>query len=69
MGRKTPVAARELGVAATRLHSILRSGKMPLPMRDSSGDFIWTDTDLTEAKRAMTIDRRRSKTAGSAHGS
>jgi hypothetical protein len=62
--RKTPVAARELGVAYWRLIGLLRYGKIDPPARDSSGDYIWTDEDLSRARRAF--DRQRRKAVASA---
>jgi hypothetical protein len=59
MPRKTPAAARELGVTVYRLHSLIRGGKLPPPQKDTSGDFIWTDADLDRALQALTLDRRR----------
>jgi hypothetical protein len=59
MPRKTPAAARELGVTVYRLHSLIRGGKLPPPQKDTSGDFIWTDADVDRARRALTLDRRR----------
>jgi hypothetical protein len=57
--RKTPLAARELQITVTRLYSLLRSAKIPAPQKDSSGDYLWTDTDLEAVRRALAIDHRR----------
>ena len=58
--RKTPVAARELGITYHRLIGLIRFGKLdPVPARDSSGDYIWSDTDLERARRALAVDLRR----------
>ena len=56
--RKTPVAARELGVGYFQLYDLLRFGKIDPPARDSSGDFIWTDADLERARNALASVRR-----------
>jgi hypothetical protein len=51
--RKTPVAARMLGIPFTRLHSLIRSGKLAAPKKDSSGDYVWTDADLDSARKTL----------------
>jgi hypothetical protein len=58
--RKTPAAARELGITYHRLIGLVRFDKLDQPpQRDSSGDFIWTDADLERARAALQIDHRR----------
>jgi len=56
---KTTIAARELGISYSRLMSLLRADKFPSPHKDSSGDYLWSQQDLEEAKQALSIDRRR----------
>jgi hypothetical protein len=56
--RKTPVAARELGISYSQLIGLLRYGKISPPGRDTSGDYIWTDKDLTRARAALAAMRR-----------
>ena len=48
--RKTPAAARELGIPYTRLVNWLRSGRLAPPGRDTSGDYVWTDDDMAPHK-------------------
>jgi hypothetical protein len=50
---KTPVAARELGVTYHRLIGLLRFNKIPAPVRDSSGDYLWSPDDITRARQAL----------------
>jgi hypothetical protein len=58
--RKTPVAAKELGVSYHQLIGLVRFGKLdPPPGRDSSGDYLWTDADLTRAREAFAGARCR----------
>jgi hypothetical protein len=64
--RKTPVAARELGVSYWRLVNLLRSGKLTPPGRDSSGDFIWDDADIERARAALASGRNRQEPARAA---
>lgn len=59
--RKSPIAARELGVPYYRLIGLLRSEKLQPPQKDSSGDYVWTDADLEAARQAMAIDYRRKR--------
>jgi hypothetical protein len=51
--RKSPLAAKELGISYFRLHSLLRGNKITPPQKDSSGDYIWTDEDLERARRVL----------------
>jgi hypothetical protein len=50
---KTPAAARELGVPYSHLVSLLRYGKVVPPQKDSSGDYLWSEADLSAARRAL----------------
>jgi hypothetical protein len=59
--RKSPTAARELGVSYHQLAGLLRSRKIPPPQKDSSGDYIWTDEDLDRARQALAVDLRRKR--------
>lgn len=63
--RKTPVAARELGISYSQLIGLLRYCKIDPPGRDTSGDYVWTDGDLERARQALAI-MRRPKLEGSA---
>jgi hypothetical protein len=59
---KTPVAARTLGVSYHQLISLIRFGKIQPPERDSSGDYLWADSDLERAREAFAArSRPRSK--------
>jgi hypothetical protein len=55
--RKTPVAARMLGISFSRLHSLIRSGKIAAPQKDTSGDFLWSDEDLASARKTLAASR------------
>jgi hypothetical protein len=57
--RKSPIAARELGISYSRLCWLLRADKLTPPLKDSSGDYVWADKDVEAARRALAIDRRR----------
>jgi hypothetical protein len=56
---KTRDVAGRLGRDAKFLDSLLRSGRMPLPAKDSSGQFVWSEEDIANAIAAMKVDRRR----------
>jgi hypothetical protein len=56
--RKTPIAARELGVSYHRLINLVRFAKIEPPLRDTSGDYLWSDDDLSRARAALTAMRR-----------
>jgi hypothetical protein len=55
--RKTPVAARELGISYSQLIGLLRYSKIAPPARDTSGDYIWADEDLARARNALAAAR------------
>jgi hypothetical protein len=60
--RKTPAAARELGVSSDTLCGLIRRGKLdPLPTKDSSGDYIWSESDLDRARAALAARRQPAK--------
>ncbi len=55
--RKTPAAARELGITCLRLYYLLRIGRISAPAKDTSGDYFWTNADLARARKALTASR------------
>jgi DNA-binding transcriptional MerR regulator len=61
--RKTPIAARELGISYSQLIGLIRYGKIAPPERDTSGDYIWTDADLDRARAAFASKRRPKREA------
>lgn len=61
--RKSPLAAKELGISFYRLHGLLRARRITPPQKDSSGDYLWTDEDLERARKALAEnDRKRQRT-------
>jgi hypothetical protein len=64
--RKTPVAARELGLTYTQLVGLIRYGHIAPPGRDSSNDFVWTDADMDRARAALAARRKRRKAVADA---
>jgi hypothetical protein len=56
--RKTPDVAKELGIKYSRLINWLRSNKLPRPEKDSSGDYLWMDADLDNARQVLLAARR-----------
>jgi hypothetical protein len=60
--RKTPLAAKELGVPYYRLFFLLRTGQIDRPAEDSSGHLIWSDADV-EAARKVLAARAKKKAA------
>jgi hypothetical protein len=60
MYRKTTAVAAMLGVTPDRLNGQIRQGRLkPAPAKDTSGDYIWTDEDIANAKTALTTPKRR----------
>jgi hypothetical protein len=62
MTHKTAGVARLLDTPYHRLWNLIRSGRLTPPPKDSSGDYVWTDTDVERARAALRIDRRRHPT-------
>ena len=56
---KTRQVARQLGITYWHLISLLRSDKLPPPAKDASGDFVWSRRDLANARRALSLGRRK----------
>jgi hypothetical protein len=61
--RKTPLAARELGITYSHLIRLLRNDRLAPPGRDSSGDYLWSDNDLERVRQVLAKGRRRAKAA------
>jgi hypothetical protein len=61
--RKTPVAARELGISYHRLIGLIRFDKIGPPPRDSSGDYLWDDCALSRARAALAAMRQKRQEA------
>jgi hypothetical protein len=57
--RKTPAAARELNTTYHKLIGLIRFGKIEPPGKDSSGDYVWNEGDLTRAHEALEAVRRK----------
>ncbi len=51
--RKTSAAARELSVPYWTLIGLLRYGKIDPPGKDTSGDYVWTEADMSRARQAI----------------
>jgi hypothetical protein len=61
MFKKTPEAARALGVPYWRLSDAIRRGALTPPQKDSSGDYVWGPDDIERARAALAIDRRKNR--------
>ena len=62
MNRKTPIAAKEVGISYHRLINLIRFGAIMPPEKDSSGDYVWSDSDV-EAARKVIAGRQKPETA------
>ena len=51
---KTPEVADMLKISYWQLINLLRGRKIPMPMKDSSGDYIWQEPDINAAKKVLT---------------
>jgi hypothetical protein len=56
---KTTVAARTLGVPYHQLISIIRSGHLDSPSKDSSGHYLWSPSDISRARQVLARRRPR----------
>ena len=69
MYRKTTQAAREVPMPLTHLQSLIRAGKInPLPERDGSGHFIWTDSDIDRVRAVLQQPPRKPQNKDSKAG-
>ncbi len=59
MYRKSRQVTELLGISYWKLVSMLRSGKLPQPQKDASGDLILSSRDVANARKALGIDRRK----------
>ena len=59
---KTQAVADMLGVPYHRLFAALRARKFPTPGKDSSGDYIWSEADVENARKALTERGRKPRT-------
>jgi predicted DNA-binding transcriptional regulator AlpA len=59
----TPILSRDvakrLGVSLPQLYQLVRTGRAPEPLRDSSGRYIWSESDIGVACRGLSTDLRR----------
>jgi hypothetical protein len=56
---KTPVAAERLGIHYSHLISLIGYHKIAAPPKDTSGDYVWSEADLTAAREALRTGRSR----------
>jgi hypothetical protein len=62
--KKTKQVLEELNVTIWALYAALRSKIRPLPAKDISGDWAWTEEDVERARVAMATDLRKSRSRG-----
>ena len=55
--RKTPQVARELGCSYSQLFNLIRTCKFLPPLKDSSGDYVWSERDVSAARQALAEQR------------
>jgi hypothetical protein len=58
---KSRQVAKILGIPYTRLMSLLRCEKLPAPQKDSSGDYVWLEQDVANARTGLKLGYRRRK--------
>lgn len=58
MSMKTSEAVKALDISFYQLTYLIRSGKVPAPRKDGSGDYCWNDDDLARARQALAARRR-----------
>ena len=57
---KSSAAAKVLGVPYYVLVGLLRSGRFDPPAKDTSGDYVWLDEDISRARTALAARRAKS---------
>jgi hypothetical protein len=58
---KTRQAAARLGTNPAALRAAIERGKVEVPPKDVSGDFVWTAEGIEAARAALAVDRRRKR--------
>jgi hypothetical protein len=62
MSRKTSQASDELGVLPWQLIYLIRSKRInPAPVKNESGDYVWTPNQIEQARVALADIRVRRK--------
>jgi hypothetical protein len=57
--KKTRQVLEELQKNYHQLFSAIRGGKVRAPTtRDASGDYLWSEGDISAARAALAVDRR-----------
>jgi hypothetical protein len=54
---KTPEVAKLIGRNYWSLINAIRSGRIPLPQKDSSGHYVWQTEDVERARNALSKPR------------
>jgi DNA-binding transcriptional MerR regulator len=57
--KKTAEVADQLNVPYHRLAYLIRTRLVPSPAKDASGDLIWSESDVRNAREALAKRRRR----------
>jgi hypothetical protein len=57
--RKTPRAAREVGIKYFRLIALMRTGRLEPPARDDSGDYVWTEADMKRLRAVLASQAKK----------
>jgi hypothetical protein len=55
---KTAEVITHLETTHHKLWGLFRSNKIRPPAKDISGDYVWTDQDVENARRALATDLR-----------
>jgi hypothetical protein len=63
MSTKTSDVMRQEGVGYWWLMTRIRSGKLPPPRKDSSGDFVWSDEDIARVRQLKALPKRQRRAA------
>ncbi len=59
MPLKTTDVSRLLGCTYWQLFGRIRSGTLPKPPKDSSGDYCWSPKDVAAARKVLRAAERR----------
>jgi len=61
---RSPKVAWRPKVPYYRLFRLIRVGQIKPPMRESGGDYVWTEKDVEATRQALETDRRRKEAKG-----
>lgn len=64
--RKTTELVRQLGITHNQIAYLIRENRLQPPLKDASGDYLWSDDDVERLRAALAKLRSRRRATASA---